>query len=103
MKIVDLETAQGLLHRTSRGPSLTTPAVVKKEPPPPAPPAGHHGPPPPGLGMGGEPEGFQPLWDQFQGPPQGGREGRGGQPVPPPPGEYNRMRVSFKMHFVVHT
>lgn len=99
MKIVDLETAQGLLHRTSRGPSLTTPPGVKQEPPPPAPPTSHHGPPPMGMG-GGEP-GFKPSWDQFQGPPPGGREdrgGRGGPPIPPPQGEYNRMRVSLNNH-----
>lgn len=94
MKIVDLETAQGLLHRTSRGPSLMSPAGDKKEPPPPAPPAGHHGPP-----GGGEPGGFKPHWEQYQGPPQGGREdrgGRGGQPIPPPQGDYSRMRVSLE-------
>lgn len=93
MKIVDLETAQGLLHRTTRGPSLMSTAALKEPPPPATPPTGHHGPPG-GPGMGAEPGGFKPSWDQYQGPPQGMREdrgGRGGQP--PPQGDYNRMRV----------
>lgn len=93
MKIVDLETAQSLLHRTSRGPSLIPPTSGgKKDALPPGPPApvDHHGPP------GGPGEQPPPAWDQFRGgAPQGGRDDRGrpGQPGPPPPsGDYSRMR-----------
>ena len=91
MKIVDLETAQNLLHRSTRGPSLSQPPPGKEQPPPPPPPAPSHHIPPGGAGGGNA-----SSWDQYHGPPPhgGGREerGRGGQPLPPQ-GDYNRMRV----------
>lgn len=97
MKIVDLDTAQSLLHRSTRGPSLIQPPAVHKDTPPPPPPAAaHHGAG--GGGTGGTPGFKPPEWDQFHGPPQaqGGRDerGRGGAQVPPPQGDYNRIRVS---------
>ena len=107
MKIVDLETAQNLLHRTSRGPSLLQPTGPPKEhqpsPQPPVPPASHHGPPGRGIGGGGggggggDP-GYNSPREQFHGPPplQGRVDdrGRGGPPPHPPHADYNRMRVS---------
>ena len=89
MKIVDLDTAQNLLHRTTRGPSLSQPVGGHKEHQPPPPP--HHGPP---MGSGGD-MGYNPPRDQFHGPPRGRDDrGRGAQPLPPPQGDYNRIRVS---------
>ena len=100
MKIVDLDTAQSLLHRSTRGPSLTQPPSgqghKEQQPPPPPPAASHHAPPGGGGGAAGN---AASSWDQYRGPsPHGGRgdeRGRGGQPLPPQ-GDYNRMRVSDK-------
>ena len=105
MKIVDLETAQKLLHRTPRGPPLVTapqPTSSAQEQPHPS-----HAPPPSsrqgGYQGGGSPR--DPPYRQ-SGPPQ---PPRGGERGPPPPhhGEYRggptppldgyggRMRVSL--------
>ena len=81
MKIVDLETAQNLLHRASRGPSLiATPPPPAEQPrpshggpPPPPRPGGYHGGSPRDFHQGGPPP-----------PPRGGERG----PPPPHHGEY---------------
>ena len=102
MKIVDLETAQNLLHRAPRGPSLiSTPPSQAEQPR-----TSHGGPPPPprqGGYHGGSPRDFQggppppPRGGGERGPPPPPHHGefRGG-PTPPLDGYGARMRVSLQ-------
>ena len=113
MKIVDVEAAHNILHRTARGPSLASHSSpsASSEPPPPPPPPSHQqvrGPPVGGSGGGGggaiDPKFGPPRGDQYQGqhpvhsgppPSMQGREDRGrGVGPPPPPGGDFRARVS---------
>ncbi|XP_064405130.1 cleavage stimulation factor subunit 2-like isoform X2 [Halichondria panicea] len=113
MKVVDLETAQNLLHRTPRGPPITQPSqgppppqqqhhpppqqhrslIPQQHPPsqdphPPPPTRPYHGPPPPRDDRGpfGGPRMPMPPQDHFR-PPMRGHppEQRGGNYGGPPP------------------
>lgn len=90
MKVVDLETAQNLLHRTPRAPPLSQPS---SGPPPP-----QHRPPPP------EPHHPPRQGGHFHGPPPRGDMDRGrySGPRPPPPQERfgGPMRVRTTTLFV---
>ncbi len=105
MKIVDVEVAHNILHRTSRGPSLAAShSPASNEPPPPPPPQGHQqvrGPP---VGGGGGPPPPPRGGDQFQNQhmghsrpphPMQGREDRGRGP---PPSDFGpRVSVYFRV------